>query len=116
MISYIGIQGKGGKVQLVKSAITLPSEEPLTSHEEIINELYQELESLKQNTIEIPCPDCDGTGLEEACPGGKCQYANGTAIEYCSYYNHGCVGQGFKNPCQSCNGTGKRKAVLMEEG
>jgi hypothetical protein len=76
------------------------------SVQEALKELgYLSPEYIKQNQVEITCPDCDGKGRQDCgiCYDGRVK--GKCTLVTCDRY--------FK--CKTCNGSGKRKAVMMED-
>lgn len=51
MPKYIIIERPNGIVTMVRSELETPSENPLTEHEQIINELWKELKDIKSITL-----------------------------------------------------------------
>ena len=58
MAKYIVIERLNGVVTIVRSEIETASEEPLTEHEQIINELYSKVKKLNLTLVSKSVCDC----------------------------------------------------------
>jgi len=51
MAKYIGIERPNGMITIVRSGLETASEDPLTEHEQIINELYSKVKNLNKPAV-----------------------------------------------------------------
>jgi len=73
MAKQIVIERPNGTVTIVRSELETASEDPLTEHEQIINELHSKVKNLglfsvTRSALQL-CPKCNGQGIVSKPPG-----------------------------------------------
>jgi predicted Zn-ribbon and HTH transcriptional regulator len=65
MAKYIEIERPNGIVTIVRSELETGGEEPLTEHEQIINELYSKVKNLNISGVSHRSWECNSCGFKD---------------------------------------------------